>query len=96
MVKAKKQNPVVVTTQHKGVFFGYLVSQKGSTVTISEARNCLYWTPDVKGFVGLATTGPDKGCRIGPAAKKIELFDVTSVIEATPEAVANWEKSPWA
>lgn len=89
--------PVLVTTEHRGVFFGYLVGEpKKEQVTLERARNCLYWSSDVRGFLGLAEIGPSKDCRVGPAAPKLTLFDITSVIECTPEAVARWESAPWA
>lgn len=88
--------PVVVTTAHRGVFFGNLIGPSdGPTVKLSKGRNCLYWSKDVGGFVGLATKGPTSGCRVGPAAD-LELRNVTSVVECSPEAVAAWEKAPWA
>lgn len=89
--------PVIVTTEHRGVFFGYLTGEPSKEkITLERARNCLYWSSDVRGFVGLAEKGPSKDCRVGPAAPKITLFDITSVIECTPEAVERWESAPWA
>lgn len=99
---AKKQNdaatverPVLVTTAHRGVFFGYLQSRDGNTVKLRAARNCIYWSSDVKGFLGLAHSGPSASCRIGRAAD-LELFAVTAIADVTAEAVAAWEKAPWA
>lgn len=90
----KKFRPVLVTTVHRGVFFGYAENTDGETVTLKKARNCLYWSADVKGFLGLAATGPTDSCRVGPAAD-ITLRNVTSVSEVTPEAVQRWEAAPW-
>jgi hypothetical protein len=88
--------PVLVTTEHRGVFFGYLTGDAAKEkITLERARNCLYWTADVRGFVGLAESGPTAGCRVGPVAPKLTLFGITSVIECTPKAVARWEASPW-
>jgi len=92
---AKKQaRPVIVTTAHRGVFFGYTADGDGEIVKLSRARNCLYWSADVKGFMGLAATGPSASCRVGPAAD-IQLRNVTAVLEVTPEAAARWEQAPW-
>ena len=88
------ERPVLVTTAHRGVFFGYLNDDGKTTVKLKRARNCLYWSQDVKGFLGLAATGPSASCRIGPAAD-ITLMDVTSVSEVTPAAVERWEGQPW-
>ena len=89
------ERPVLVTTAHKGVFFGYATETGGATIRLARARLCVYWTADLRGFMGLASHGPTSNCKIGPAAD-IELRDVTSVSEVSPEAVARWEKSPWA
>jgi len=87
--------PVLVTTAHRGVFFGYAVHTSGTTIKLGRARCCLYWTEATHGFLGLASDGPGAGCRVGPAAD-IELRDVTSVVEVTPAAVTKWEAAPWS
>lgn len=92
--KRKTERPVLVTTEHRGVFFGYAEETEGTTIRMKRARNCVYWSADVKGFMGLASSGPSKGCRIGPAAD-IELRAITSVVEVTKEAVEKWEAQPW-
>ncbi len=86
--------PVMITTSHRGVFFGYATDTDGETIILKRARLCLYWSADCKGFMGLAATGPTKGCRIGPAAD-ITLRNITSVLEVTPVAVTAWEAAPW-
>ncbi len=86
---------VVVTTAHRGVFFGYTSDYSGDTIALRDGRNCLYWSSDVKGFMGLAATGPTKSCRVGPQAD-IELRNITSVIKATPDAVKAWEAAPFS
>jgi hypothetical protein len=86
--------PVLVTTAHRGVFFGYAEDTSGGTVKLTRARCCIYWPRENKGFMGLAADGPKSGARVGPAAD-IELRDVTSIVECSPEAVAAWEAQPW-
>lgn len=86
--------PVVVTTAHRGVFFGYATKTDGDTIKLSEARLCVYWSSDMKGFMGLAVNGPSASCRIGPAAD-IELRNITSVLEVTPAAEVAWRNAPW-
>lgn len=90
-----KERAVVVTTQHRGVFFGYAADTDGAIIKLRAARNCLYWPTENKGFMGLASLGPVKGARVGPAAD-ISLRDITSVIECTPAAAQAWEASPWS
>lgn len=93
--KAKKtERPVLVTTEFRGVFFGYAVETDGDTIHLKRARNCMYWSADVRGFLGLAGSGPTSGCRIGPPVD-IELRKVTCVAEVSPAAVAAWEAAPW-
>jgi hypothetical protein len=90
-----KERGVVVTTTHRGVFFGYAAETDGEIIKLRAARNCLYWPTENKGFMGLASLGPVKGARVGPAAD-ISLRDITSVIECTPDAVQAWENAPWS
>lgn len=89
-----KERAVVVTTEHRGVFFGYATDTSGAVIKLRAGRNCLYWGAGVRGFVGLAATGPDKQSRVGPAAD-MEIRAITAILEATPAAVAAWESAPW-
>ena len=93
-MKNGKERAVLVTTAHRGVFFGYATKTDGETIKLARSRLCLYWSKEVKGFMGLAANGPSASCRIGPAAD-IELRNITAVLEVTPEAVAKWEAAPW-
>ena len=89
------ERAVLVTTAHRGVFFGYAAETAGPTIKLRAARNCIYWSSDTKGFLGLAAHGPTKACRVGPAAN-IELRDITCVAECSPDAVKAWEEAPWS
>ena len=93
--KKDKGAAVVVTTEHRGVFFGY-THESGPTMILKEARMCLHWTADVKGVLGLAVTGPNKNCRVGPAVPSLRLEKVTSVAEATLQAEDAWLKGFWS
>lgn len=88
------ERAVLVTTSHRGVFFGYASDTDGATIKLRSARNCIYWPTANKGFMGLANMGPVSGSKVGPAAD-IELRDITSVAEVTPTAAAAWEAAPW-
>jgi uncharacterized protein DUF6948 len=92
--KQVDERAVLVTTSHRGVFFGYATETNGATIKLRAARNCIYWPVENKGFMGLANMGPVKGSRVGPAAD-IDLRDITSVVECTTAAVAAWESAPW-
>lgn len=89
MTRTKTERPVLVTTEHKGVFFGWATETAGSIIALKRCRLCIYWSVDMRGFMGLASIGPSKDCKIGPPAD-IELRDITSVTECTPEAAEKW------
>jgi hypothetical protein len=86
-----KMRPVLVTTEYRGVFFGYAEDTSGDTVTLHNARNCIYWPSSTGGFLGLAADGPLTGSRIGAKANRIELRRVTAVADVATDAVKRWE-----
>ena len=92
--KKIRERAVLVTTAHRGVFFGHATDVDGETIALKRARLCVYWSADCKGFMGLAAGGPTASCRIGPPAD-ITLRNITAVVECTPAAVAAWEAAPW-
>ena len=83
---------VLVTTAHRGVFFGFLESRDGNSVVLSQARCAIKWST-TGGFLELAHVGPNKNSKIGSPAPRIELFDVTSIADVTPEATEKWLKA---
>jgi hypothetical protein len=95
MATSKKQIPVLITTAHRGVFFGYIdpAQRHESIVDVTNVRNCLYWHSSVGGFLGLAVTGPSKESRVGAKIGNLTttIRDVTLIAECTPEAVKAWE-----
>ena len=93
--KHENERAVLVTTVHKGVFFGYATETSGATIKLRAARLAVYWSADLRGFMGLASMGPNKQCKIGFPVD-MELRDITAVVECTPQAVENWERGPWA
>ena len=90
---------VMVTTEHRGVFFGYVdpVTVEGDvrTIRLFRVRMCVYWTADVRGVLGLAHTGPDAKCKITPPNLSARISDVTGVFTCSPEAAEAWEAAPW-
>lgn len=94
--KTQADRAVMVTTVHKGVFFGYYDHEHGDTVTLTNARNCTYWSKAMKGFMGLAAYGPDKECKIGPKVPTLQLRNITAIIDVTAAAMKAWESAPWA
>lgn len=87
--------PVLVTTSHRGVFFGRLEADAdvtARTLTLTHVRNAIHWSGP-KGFLGLAADGPGDGSRIGATATlPVVLHDITSVSYCTPEAAKKWEE----
>lgn len=90
----QKKRAVIVTTEFRGVFFGYATDTDCDPIKLTDARNCISWPSSNQGFMGLASMGPVDGARIGPLAD-IELRKVTSVIEVTPEAEKRWIAAKW-
>lgn len=91
------ETPVVVTTEHRGVFFGYLDGNRdGQTVDLRDAQMCVYWSASVRGVLGLAATGPDARCRVTPPVPSITLHKVTAVMGVSDEAVKAWLAQPWS
>jgi len=87
---------VLITTDKRGVFFGYLVGEATEKeVTITRARNCSYWARSMRGFLGLAEQGPNSECRIGPPVETLRLFGITSVATVSANATKAWEAAPW-
>ena len=90
--------PVMVTTKHRGVFFGYAPNgheaMRTGIITLKRCRNCVQWRR-LKGFLALAVSGPSDHCRVGPAACEAELEGVTACVKVLPEAAQRWEEAPW-
>lgn len=95
--ESDRGNPVIVTTEHRGVFFGYLkLDDVPGRVVLTGARNCLYWSSDVRGFLGLSSNGPTRSCKVGPKVPELKLLNVTAIANCTPEATKAWEDGPWS
>lgn len=90
----KTERCVLVTTAHRGVFFGVLASEESHVeVVLTKARNVISWSGH-RGFLGLASHGPELDSRIGSTAERIRLYDVTSITDCTAEAVASFRCWP--
>lgn len=95
----KQGDAILVTTSHRGVFFGYFdswVDDEYKHIRVTKCRNCISWSSLIKGVFGLAATGPDGNCRVGPAVDVPMLRDVTAVVRVTDEAIKCWEAAPWS
>jgi hypothetical protein len=50
-MKVRGERAVLVTTSHRGVFFGYATDTDGAIIKLRAARNCLYWPSTQKGLL---------------------------------------------
>lgn len=85
---------VLVTTQHRGVFFGQLAEERdaGKTVELMDARCAIRWGTST-GFLELAQKGPNSSSKIGAVAPRIRLHDVTSMTVCSEAAIAAWSRA---
>lgn len=81
--------PVIVCTEHRGVFFGYATETSGDTIHLTGAKMAIHFGT-TKGVMELADTGPTGSSRISSPAD-IEIRKVTAVFEVTPQAEKKWE-----
>lgn len=82
--------PVIVTTEHRGVFFGYADNTSGNEIVLGNARMAIAFGT-TRGILELAETGPTSRSKISARAPSIDVRKVTAVIEVSPEAVKAWE-----
>lgn len=88
MAKAKER-PVIVCTEHRGVFFGYATDTSGSEIKLSRARMAISFGT-TRGVMELAETGPTSRSKISARAD-IDVRKVTAVFEVTEAAANQWE-----
>ena len=81
--------PVIVTTIHRGVFFGYATDTSGDTIHLKKGRMAIRFGT-TRGILELAETGPTSSSKISARAD-IEVRNVTAVFEVTDEAAEKWE-----
>ena len=86
--------PVLVTTERRGVFFGYTTDPDADPICLTQSRLVVRWK-GTRGFLGLAANGPNSGCRISPAAPSARIKGVTCVAECSPAAAKAFEDGPW-
>jgi len=87
--KSSVIRPVIVTTEYKGVFYGYANDTSGDVIHLKNCRMAIYWGT-TKGLFELASVGPNRSSKISLPAD-IEVRKVTAVLEVTPEAAAKWD-----
>ena len=85
---AKKGRPVIVCTEHKGVFFGFADDTSGDVISLRNARMAIYWGTS-RGLFELAEEGPDSSSKIGAKAD-LEVRKITAVLEVSEAARIKW------
>ena len=94
MAKSKSETterPVIVCTEHRGVFFGYSSDTSGTEIKLSRARMAIRFGT-TRGVMELAETGPTAISKISARAT-IDVRKVTAVFLVTDEAARKWEEA---
>lgn len=84
--------PILVTTQHRGVFAGLVEDDHDMSLKafpLKDARMAIYWGT-TKGVMELADTGPTSTSKISAKADIPMLQDVTAIFKITDEAWKKW------
>jgi hypothetical protein len=84
--------PIMVTTQHRGVFAGLVPADQDLTVrsiALKSARMAIRWGTS-KGVMELAETGPTRESLISSPADIDALHDITAIFAVTDKAWAKW------
>jgi len=84
---------VLITTQHRGVFFGLVPTEQdmsAKTMSLKSAMCAIHFGTD-RGVAQLAATGPTSTSRIGAAADIEAIHDITAVWSVSDEARKRWE-----
>ncbi|MHB8397375.1 MAG: DUF6948 domain-containing protein [Candidatus Limnocylindrales bacterium] len=89
-LREKKGRPVIVCTEHRGVFFGYADDTSGDSIFLRDARMAIYWAT-TRGVMELAEVGPNSRSTISAKAD-IEIRKITAVFEVSEPAVAKWRE----
>lgn len=85
------ERPVIVCTEHRGVFFGYAENTSGSDIKLNRARMAISFGT-TRGVMELAETGPTSSSKISARAD-IDVRKVTAVFEVTDTAAKAWESA---
>jgi len=84
---------ILITTQHRGVFFAQVEESTDLTAKmLTNLKNCrmaIYWAT-TKGVMELASEGPNKNSKIGAPADVDVIHDVTAVFIVSDKAAEKW------
>lgn len=84
---------ILITTQHRGVFFAQVDDNTDLTQkTLTNLKNCrmaIYWGT-TKGVMQLANDGPTSSSKIGALADVDVMHDITAVFSVSDQAAGKW------
>lgn len=84
--------PVLISTDNRGIYYGYLVENKApSHVVLEKARVCVAWDTGEKGYLYLATEGPEGVATVSPACGRVEVYGVGTIADCTERAAEAWD-----
>lgn len=89
-----KTRAVIVRTYSAGVHFGYLKSQKGKEVVLTEARRLWYWK-GANTLNEVANHGVSSGSKVSETVSGITLTEAIEVIDCTEVAAKNLQAATW-
>ena len=97
MSESTTLRPVIICTEHRGVFYGRTDATavdilRRKIVTLEGARMAIYFGT-TRGVVELAETGPTDKSRIGARAPSAGVGAITAVFEMTAAAAKAWDDS---
>ena len=87
--------PVLITTQHRGVFAGLVPDDQdmsARSMPLTQARMAIKWGT-TRGVMQLAETGPTSSSKISAVADIPMLNDITAIFAITDEAWEKWQNA---
>lgn len=86
--------PVLITTNNRGVYYGYLAENNApDMVRLEKARVCVQWDAGHEGFLVMAVRGPKGVADVSPAVGSMEVYGVATIATCSPEAAEEWDAS---
>jgi hypothetical protein len=91
--------PVIVANSSYGLYYGRITASdeeiaKHGCVRVSRCRHIAHWKGDPGGITSLASTGPQRGSRIGKECPSALVTAVRNVFDCTIEATLRFDDMP--
>ena len=89
--RTAKTRAVVITTEHRGVFFGTMTAHDidARRATLKGAVMAIHWNT-TGGLFELASAGPNAGSRLSVVAPSMEVEKITAIMDVTEAAETAW------